>query len=277
MHHTPSAPAPQPSTAHRQGLRALERDLESALLGWRARLCGAETPSPLSRLAPLLAPVRAVGVQALPNEDLAVFEGERLLFDEVYFHHVVARYADPRERLLHALLYAAHEVIHHIHHLNGKPTVLQVRAVSEGLLMEFDLEADHHAALVVAELTGEDLLALKRRQVECLSSFPVTAAHAPGARRRKAGRYVSLCAEVRARELGLLEGGGFLVASWEAGRALLVERAALMGVLCVGTLGEEDRVLLEGAMDEAPEGVFAVRRAAVEEVFARAWGMPRGA
>lgn len=259
-------------------MRALARELEVALLRWRALLCDPSAPSALRRLAPLLAPMRAVELRALPNEDLAVFEGERLLLDDAYPHHACARYADPRERLIHALLYATHEVIHHAHNLNGKRLVRKMRAVSEERLMEFDLEADHHAAVEVSRLLGEELLGLKRRQVECLSSFPVTAAHTPAARLRKAGRYVSLCAEVRARELGALEEeGGFLMALWGGGEALLLERAGLGRLLFEGALSEEERALFESSMDAAPEEVFTARRASVEGALARAWGLPLSA
>ena len=229
------------------GALRLARDLEACLMRWRAQLCEERSVyRPLRRLlAPLLSPVRQVQLKALSHDDLAVFEGERLIIDEGYFLHTLARYSDHHERLIHASLYAVHEVIHHAHRLNDKRMVLKVRQVSEQLLMRFDLEADHHAALAVSSLMGEPLLGLKRRQVECLSSFPVTRAHSAGARQRKAGRYVSLCAEVCAREQGHLgEGAGFLMASWAGDQASLIECAEVMALLSAGELAEGELSLI---------------------------------
>ena len=271
---SPQAPLQCPHSA-----LALERDLAVCLMRWRDQLSEAPFAHPLHRrLSPLLAAVGAVKVRGLSGGDLALFEGEHLLIDDAYFKHTLTRYTEHAERLIHALLYAVHEVIHHAHNLHLKATVLKVRAVSEARLMEFDLEADHLAALTVAALTGAPLLALKRAQLECLSSFPVTSAHSAGARQRKAYRYISLCAEVRARELARLsDEGGFLVAQCSAGGALLIERAEVMSVLSVGELAQGDEELLESCMDAGVEEVFRARRGRLEALMARVWDLPMSA
>ena len=144
-------------------------------------------------------------IKPLSDDDLAKVTGHDLFIDDTYIKILSECQYTYDHKLQCGMLYAIHELIHCAHKIDKKPSVHRVRKVSESILMKFDLEADHYAALILSDFSQRwSLLELKKTQVLCLEDFPVMKRHTQGARRRKALRLVSLRLECALRQRGML-------------------------------------------------------------------------
>ena len=92
-------------------------------------------------------------------------------------------------------LYLIHELVHLPQGIGPYRLVGHLRALGEDALLDFDLGADHVSALVLADMHKVGIEVIKTLQLRGLCAFPVTSAHTPEARRRKARRVVGLVAE----------------------------------------------------------------------------------
>src|SRR4051812_41494559 len=102
----------------------------------------------------------------------------------------IARIEDLEERRQLAILYFAHEVVHHAQGMKGLETVRRLRSAGgETTLMHVDLAADHVAAGITARVFPQwTLQALKDREGRSLGAYPVGWMHPNAARARKAVR-----------------------------------------------------------------------------------------
>ena len=132
-------------------------------------------------------------IKPLSNDDLVTIHQQNICIDSTYISLLEQSELDKETKIVRAMLYAVHELIHHAHHLELKPNVKAFRKVSESALMEIDLEADHWAAVFMSRVFPEwTLFALKHEQALCLKDFLVSKNHTSLARKRKALRLVSL-------------------------------------------------------------------------------------
>jgi hypothetical protein len=162
--------------------------------------------SGLSReIAKLLRDVGAIELADLPGDDKVRIDGGRLLVHREY-PELLARRRSAKRCFHRCALYVAHEVAHLAQGIGDKRRVVELRA-SEGedTLLQVDLQADHAAAVFVAAILDEPLVALKQDSLEMLGAFPAGLGHSPGATLRKARRAVALAADVVGRRHDILQ------------------------------------------------------------------------
>jgi hypothetical protein len=204
------------------------------------------------------------------DELIVESRGDLIKVHHQFPQHLIKLGLSWRRVRVRAALYVIHEIIHFNQNISGYENVQRVRAVSDSILLEFDLEADHLAALLLNRYGDQtwSLDDLKREQIECLYSFPVTHQHSDLARLRKVQRLISLCAELILRRAGELRSDSFVIFRLrESYWNLISKREVLTRRLGSGDLLSHEMELLMSGVDKVSYPLFFDRLKLIMELI----------
>ena len=237
--------------------------------------------SPLVRdygLSALLSNVQRGRIVKLQNDDLALITHGELILDDSYLLTLLDSNLPQNTKDLRFLLYAVHELLHYSHGIEIKERVRAVKSVSQDLLLKFDLEADHMAAMVITRyLKHISLAEVKNEQGHSLLDFPVNAHHTLSSRSRKAKRLVSLRADYLLTDLlnsNYESKSGYISVEYhlDSSKALLIRSGMPTKLISVRSITKEEILLFEACVDECDSLHKIERVTKIDDLIKQIWG-----